>query len=109
MTDSYTKSRCPDCDSSDAYTTYHSDGHSYCYSCETFTPSGEYKQMETQKVVAISNSSTSTLKSTGMIEAITERKISKETARVYNTQIRKTGSMTTHHIYQYFDKNGELS
>jgi twinkle protein len=62
--------------------------------------------METQKVVAISNSSTSTLKSTGMIEAITERKISKETARVYNTQIKKTGSMTTHHIYQYFDKNG---
>ena len=75
MTSTYTKGNCPDCSSSDAYTTYHVDGHSYCFSCETFTPySGEYKEMETQKVVAISNSSTSTLKSTGMIEAITELK-----------------------------------
>jgi len=104
MMPTYTKGRCPDCNSSDAYTTYHSDGHSWCYSCKTFTP-GE-KQMETQKVVEITNNATSTLKSVGVIDSISERKISKETARVYNAQIRKTGSMTTHHIYQYFDENG---
>ena len=104
MMPTYTKGRCPDCNSSDAYTTYHSDGHSWCYSCKTFTP-GE-KQMETQKVVEITNNATSTLKSVGIVDSISERKISKETARVYNAQIRKTGSMTTHHIYQYFDENG---
>ena len=106
MTSTYTKGNCPDCSSSDAYTTYHVDGHSYCFSCETFTPySGEYKEMETQKVVEIINNSSSTLKSSGIIDAISERRIAKETARVYNTQIKKTGSMTTHHIYQYFDNN----
>ena len=47
MMPTYTKGRCPDCNSSDAYTTYHSDGHSWCYSCKTFTP-GE-KQMELQE------------------------------------------------------------
>ena len=62
--------------------------------------------METQKVVEITNNATSTLKSVGIVDSISERKISKETARVYNAQIRKTGSMTTHHIYQYFDENG---
>ena len=104
MTATYTKGRCPNCDSSDACTTYHSDGHSFCYSCETYTPGDN--NMETEKVVEINNNSTSTLKSTGIVDAIAERKISKDTARIYNTQIRKTGSMTTHHIYQYFDNNG---
>ena len=88
MTDTYTKSRCPDCNSRDAYTTYHSDGHSYCFSCETFTPSGDNKQMETQKIVNISSNSSSALKSSGIIDAISERRISKDTARVYNTQIK---------------------
>ena len=106
MPNTYTKGSCPDCSSSDAYTTYHVDGHSYCFSCETFTPSGENKTMETQKVVEITNNSSSTLKSSGIIDAISDRKIAKDTARVYNTQIKKTGSMITHHIYQYFDKNG---
>ena len=45
-------------------------------------------------------------KTKGIVEAITDRKISKETAKKYNTQVNKTGNTITQHIYQYFDKDG---
>ena len=99
---SYTKGSCDHCGSSDANTKYE-DGHSFCYSCKKYI-NGD-KDMETHKVVPMINNASSTLKTEGVVDAISERRISKDTARLYNTQIKKTGSMTTHHIYQYFDKN----
>jgi len=99
---SYTKGSCDHCGSSDANTKYE-DGHSFCYSCKNYI-NGD-KDMETHKVVPMINNASSTLKTEGVVDAISERRISKDTARLYNTQIKKTGSMTTHHIYQYFDKN----
>ena len=37
---------------------------------------------------------------------IPDRKITKDTARKFNTLTKKKGSMTTHHIYQYYDSKG---
>ena len=59
-----------------------------------------------RKLYPMTNNASSTLKTEGIVDAISERRISKETARIYNTQIKKNGSMSTHHIYQYFDRNG---
>ena len=103
MSLAYTKGSCDHCGSSDANTKYE-DGHSFCYSCKKYI-NGD-KDMEVQKVVPMTNHANSTLKTEGIIDAITERRIAKDTARLYNTQVKKTGTMSTHHIYQYFDKNG---
>ena len=42
----------------------------------------------------------------GLYADITERKITKETAEKFNTKVTKDGTVTTKHIYQYFDTNG---
>jgi twinkle protein len=97
------KGSCANCNSSDANTMYE-DGHSFCYSCKNYVHKGN--KMEALKVVPITNNSSNTLKSVGIVDAIPERRIAKDTARLYNTAIKKSGSMTTHHIYQYFDKDG---
>ena len=94
----------PKCGSSNANATYPDDGHSWCYSCQTYT-SGD-KSMQQTKVISISNPATSQLKSVGQVADIPDRKIKKETARKYNTQVMQSGNMITHHIYQYFDKDG---
>ena len=103
MTVTSTMGECPSCGSSDANATYSNDGHSFCYSCKKYT-SGE-GSMKT-KVVPINNPATSELKTVGQFLDITDRKIKKETAQKYGTQIKKSGSMITQHIYQYFDKDG---
>jgi twinkle protein len=95
---------CPACGSSDANATYPDDGHSWCYSCQTYT-SGD-KSMQQTKVIPMSNPATSELKSVGYVSDIPDRKIKQETARKYNTQVMQSGNMITHHIYQYFDKDG---
>jgi twinkle protein len=84
----YTKGSCDHCGSSDANTKYE-DGHSFCYSCKKYI-NGD-KDMEVQKVVPMTNHANSTLKTEGIIDAITERRIAKDTARLYNTQVKKTG------------------
>ena len=94
----------PKCGSSNANATYPDDGHSWCYSCETYT-SGE-KSMQQTKIVPINNPTTSTLRSVGVVSDIPERKIKKETAQKYNAQVMRTGNIITHHIYQYFDGDG---
>ena len=67
----------PHCDSSDAHATYPDDGHSFCFSCETYTH-GE-RNMQTSQVLPMTNRATSPLKTTGISDAIAERKISKTT------------------------------
>ena len=94
----------PKCGSSNANATYPDDGHSWCYSCETYT-SGE-KSMQQTKIVPINNPTTSTLRSVGVVSDIPERKIKKETAQKYNAQVMRTSNIITHHIYQYFDSDG---
>ena len=95
---------CPECGASKA-NVQHEDGHSYCFSCQTRF--GEDMTQQT-KVVPMSenHSGFEYNKTKGIVEAITDRKISKETAKKYNTQVNKTGNTITQHIYQYFDKDG---
>jgi twinkle protein len=95
---------CPECGAGKAKV-QHEDGHSYCFSCQTRF--GEDMTQQT-KVVPMSenHSGFEHNKTKGIIEAITDRKISKETAKKYNTQVNKTGNTIVQHIYQYFDKDG---
>ena len=90
---------CPECNSSDG-NVRHSEGYSFCFVCKTRF--GE--NMQTETVVPMKRGSS--IKTVGTLGAITERGISKETAQKYNTDVKVSGNMNTHHIYKYFDESG---
>ena len=90
---------CPECNSSDG-NVRHSEGYSFCFVCKTRF--GENMQTETVVPMKIESS----IKTVGTLGAITERGISKETAQKYNTDVKVSGNMNTHHIYKYFDESG---
>ena len=90
---------CPKCGATSA-NVEHEDGHSFCFSCKTRF--GEDTQ--TEKVVPMSNETA--LRTSGLLSDIPDRKISRDTAKKYNTQVKKTGTIVTHHIYKYFDEDG---
>lgn len=92
---------CPKCGSSDAKV-QHSKGHSYCFSCNTRF--GEEKDMNTVTPMPVVEAKP--LSKEGMYADIIERKITKDTAEKYKTKITKDGTLTTKHIYEYFDING---
>jgi len=92
---------CPKCGSSDAKV-QHSKGHSYCFSCNTRF--GEEKDMNTVTPMPVVEAKP--LSKEGMYADIIERKITKDTAEKYKTKITKDGTLTTKHIYEYFDMNG---
>jgi twinkle protein len=95
------RGECPECGSSDG-NVEHSDGHSYCFVCDTrFNDS----VVEKAKVVPMSEKS-SGVQSNGVVADIPDRKISRDTAKKYGVEVKRTGSMITHHIYKYFDKDG---
>ena len=98
------KGPCDECGSSDANHHY-PDGHTYCYSCKSRKSSKELTTMATVQPTKIHSNS---LSSTRLAEYndIPDRKITKDTARKFNTLTKKKGSMTTHHIYQYYDSKG---
>ena len=95
------RGECPDCGSSDGKVE-HREGHSYCFVCKTRF--GESKTQE-QRIVKMSETSP-IVKTTGLLSDIPDRKISRDTAKKYGTQIKKTDNVVTHHIYQYYDKDG---
>ena len=94
------RGECPACGSSDANVN-HSTGYSYCFSCKTrfgyknenivSMPTGEVKRMGT----------------IGEWGEISERNISLETTKKFNTKIKRTGNITTHHLYGYYNDKGE--
>ena len=84
MTAEYTKGRCPDCNSSDAYTTYHSDGHSYCFSCEYYEK-GNSNSMYQETV----NTDVSFKPYTGSYTGLSDRGITEKTTRLFGYQIAK--------------------
>ena len=90
---------CPKCGSSDGNVN-HSEGYSHCFVCDTHF--GE--SMEAEKVIPIR--AESIMKTVGTLGALSERSILKETAQKYNTDVKVSGSMNTHHIYKYFDEGG---
>ena len=96
------KGPCPNCNSSDANALY-DDGHSYCFSCDTrFDNDSKVIPMTNPKVLK-----TPELKFRhGEVSAIEDRSINRETAKAFNVEVIKSGSTITHHIYKYFDKDG---
>ncbi len=103
MSDTARMGACEECGSSDANATY-PDGHTYCYSCQVYKK-GNNMQQES-RVIPMSNPASGTIKTRGILSDIPERKIKKETAQRYGVEIKKTGNMTTHHIYKYVDDSG---
>ena len=97
------KGPCPKCDSSDAYA-LHYDGHGYCFSCKTYFHAKDDKMKSETKVVSMDNTPRTT---TGEYGVIADRKISRETAKLYGAMIKKSGTTITHHIYKYFDNEGK--
>tara|TARA_R110002020_G_scaffold475852_1_gene713154 strand:+ start:953 stop:2584 length:1632 start_codon:yes stop_codon:yes gene_type:complete len=94
------RGECPECGSSDAKVK-HSDGHSFCFSCNTYFKDGDEMQQEA-KVLPMERN----MKSKGQISSIDDRRINYNTCKKYNTFINKSGNTITHHVYQYFDKKG---
>ena len=92
---------CPKCGSSDAKVK-HAEGYSYCFSCETrFGEDGDMNNVTPMPVVEAKP-----LTNEGVVADIVERKITKDTAEKYNTKITRDGTVTTKHIYEYYDVNG---
>tara|TARA_R110002020_G_scaffold185382_1_gene382958 strand:- start:53 stop:1684 length:1632 start_codon:yes stop_codon:yes gene_type:complete len=96
------KGPCPECNSSDANHHY-PDGHTFCFSCKKYKPAKEVIDMP---VIAENNSNIQDSSKNSEFTSIDNRKINKETAKLYRTSIKKNGSKITHHIYQYYDVNG---
>ena len=93
---------CPECGASNA-NVQHEDGHSFCFSCETRFGNEETKNAQ---IIPMSEKSSEYCKMKGMVDSIPDRMIAKDTVKKFNTQVKKTGSNITHHIYQYFDADG---
>ena len=91
---------CSNCGASRA-NVQHKDGHSYCFSCNT-----RFGDDVTPKEKVIPMSKDPIKITTGLLSEISDRKISRETAKKYSVEVNKTGDTITHHIYQYFDGDG---
>ena len=88
---------CPACGSSDANVS-HTAGYSWCFSCQTRFD---------DNVVTISKTKVKSMATLGEWGEIPERKISLETAKKFNTKIKRNGNITTHHLYGYYNDKGE--
>jgi twinkle protein len=91
---------CPECGSSDANVT-HSAGYSYCFSCQTRFG---YKN---ENIVSIPKTKAKRMTTTGNFGDIHDRKISLDTAKKFRTKIKTSGNIITHHLYAYFNDNGD--
>ena len=95
------KGPCPECGSSDAKVR-HVDGHSYCFSCNTRFKSEDNMNSQTKKIIPMHTEQNkpdyNSFKIKGEFGRIDDRNIKEETARKYNTLIKKDGSIITHHI-----------
>ena len=69
---------CPNCGSSDANSRY-SDGHTFCFSCQTYTPAENWTHTHTQ----MTNDRTTTARFLGEAEALKKRGISERTNNFY--------------------------
>ena len=91
---------CPECGSSDANVT-HSAGYSYCFSCKTRFG---YKN---ENIVSIPKVKVKRMATTGEWGDITDRNISIETAKKFNTKVKRSGNIITHHLYHYYNDKGD--
>ena len=95
------KGACIHCPSSDANVLF-SDGHHYCFSCNTYTPANgtdikEYSMPQQQTIQTNYD---------WEYNELTDRKIKIETAKKYSVMSESYGSDITKHSYQYHSVDG---
>ena len=88
---------CPACGSSDANVN-HTAGYSWCFSCQT--KFGD-------NIVTMPKIEVRPMATIGEWGDISERKISRDTAKKFNTKIKRNGNITTHHLYGYYNDKDE--
>ena len=95
---------CPSCKSSDALGVY-SDGHGYCFSCQT-----HFKEVDNVEATANVVSYNRPAEMFGTPMAITERRISLDTAKKYGVTVENApnGNVPVKHHYPYYDKHGRF-
>ena len=95
---------CPQCSSSDGNTLW-SDGHQYCFVCETYINS-EGEHMESAEKVSPIKEVISTSLSKGQYSDIRDRGIKEATCKAYAVQVEKYNNSISKHIYPYFNTDG---
>ena len=87
---------CPNCGSSDANSRY-SDGHSFCYSCQTYTPAEDWTHTHTQM------NNNERVQFLGSAEQLHKRKISEATNQFY--RIYRYGNTLR---FPYYNDGGQV-
>jgi len=90
---------CPQCGSSDANSIY-DDGHQYCFSCETYTSSGDTvtEEVPTKKHGVLIS---------GEVKPLHKRRITEETCRKFGYTVGSLGNQFVQ-IAPYYDRQGKL-
>lgn len=96
---------CPSCNSSDARSEY-SDGHSFCFSCNTFYPSN----VANDRVVPRSGRRIEEVKIKGTSVELRDRNIKLDTVKKYGVKMEydSEGSIAKHY-YPYHNVDGEIT
>ena len=93
---------CPHCGSHDALAEY-TDGHTYCYSCETYTnPTKKIKKEDKQKM------SGKLITNLTEYPTLTKRKLTEETLRKFEYKCYIKNGNQIQHVAPYYDKNLNL-
>lgn len=103
----------PKCNSSDAVAIY-SDGHSFCFSCNTYTKNNE-ELLELAENMKDGYIKTSTERPVmpeelqqGVYKDLPNRKISKDTCKFFGVQVVERGGKPVSHLYPYYTQGNEL-
>ena len=93
---------CPHCGSHDALAEY-TDGHTYCYSCETYTnPTKKIKKEDKQKM------SGKLITNLTEYPTLTKRKLTEDTLRKFEYKCYTKNGNQIQHVAPYYDKNLNL-
>ena len=93
---------CPHCGSHDALAEY-TDGHTYCYSCETYTnPTKKIKKEDKQKM------SGKLITNLTEYPTLTKRKLTEDTLRKFEYKCYIKNGNQIQHVAPYYDKNLNL-
>jgi len=87
----------PECDT-EFGNVQHKLGHSYCFACETRFG---------DNILSMPKQEPKPMSMKGTWGELSDRKISLETAKKYNTKIIQQGNIITHHLYEYYNERGD--
>ena len=97
-----TKGECEKCGSSDANALY-SDGHTYCFSCETYTPPDQ----ELKETEPVQKKNTDFSPVSGEVVALPKRRINEQTTRHWGYQCGEFNGQPVH-IANYFNRHRQV-